>query len=139
MLKKLEREGYIKKLPKIEQQVQESLKLAERDLETARNMLNQNYDWTFNIAYNSILQSTRALMYSKGYRASSRNSHIATMKFAKIYLDESDILYFDRMRRKRHQAVYDTAGTISLNEAKNAILRAEEITKKVKKIIYLKQ
>ncbi|MDP3566398.1 HEPN domain-containing protein [Sediminibacterium sp.] len=138
MLKKLEREGYIKKLPKSDQQVQESLKLAERDLETAIIMLNQNYDWAFNIAYNSILQSTRALMYNKGYRASSQNSHVATLKFAKIYLDESDILYFDRMRRKRHQAVYDIAGTISLNEAKNAILRAEKITNEVKEIIDVK-
>jgi uncharacterized protein (UPF0332 family) len=135
MLKKLEREGYIKKLPKSDQQVQESLKLAERDLEAAQSMLSKNYDWAFNIAYNSILQSTRALMYNKGYRASSQNSHVATLEFAKIYLDEADILYFSRMRRKRHQAVYDTAGTISLNEAKNAILRAEKITKEIKKII----
>jgi len=28
-------------------------------------MLNQNYDWAFNIAYNSILQAVRALMLAK--------------------------------------------------------------------------
>jgi len=111
------------------------LNLAQRDLETAKNMLNQNYDWAFNIAYNSILQSIRALMYKKGYRASGRNSHLATLKFAQVYIDESDVLYFDRIRRKRHKAVYDVAGTISKNESKNAILRAEKILKKIKELI----
>lgn len=97
--------------------------------------MNQNYDWAFNIAYNSILQAVRALMFSKGYRASSRNSHIATVKFAEIFLDETDVLYFDRMRRKRHKSVYDVAGAISLTEAENAILKAEKITKEIKRII----
>lgn len=135
MLKKLEKEGYIKKLPESPQQVHESMQVSERDLETARNMLNQNYDWAFNIAYNSILQGIRALMYSKGYRASSRNSHVATVKFAQVYLDESDVLYLERIRRKRHIAVYDVVGTISQTEAKNAVSRAESINKKIKEII----
>lgn len=135
MLQKLEKEGYIKKLPVSNQQVKDSLNLAKRDLETARNMLNQNYDWAFNIAYNSILQSIRALMYKKGYRASSRNSHVATLKFAQVFLDESEVLYFDRIRRKRHRAVYDIAGTISLEEAKNAIIKADKIINKIIEII----
>mgnify|MGYP000856610706 CR=1 FL=1 len=135
MLKKLEIEGYIRKLPRSSKQVEESIKLAERDLEFARSILNQNYDWAFNIAYNSILQAFRALMYSKGYRASSRNSHIATLKFAEIYLEESDILYFDRMRRKRHKSVYDVAGAISKTEAENAVLKSGKILDKVKKLI----
>ena len=74
-------------------------------------------------------------MFSKGYRASSRNSHIATVKFAEIFLDEKDVLYLDRMRRKRHKSVYDIAGAISLSEAKNAISEAEKITGEIKRII----
>ena len=74
-------------------------------------------------------------LFKKGYRTSSRNSHVATLKFAEIFLDEYDVLYFDRMRRKRHRAVYDTAGTISKNEAENAIARAETIIEKVKNLI----
>lgn len=56
---------------------------------------------TGHFAYNSILQSIRALIYKKRYRTSSRNSHVATVKFAEIFLDESDVIYFDRMRRKK--------------------------------------
>jgi len=135
MLRKLEAEGFIKKLKSSPRQIEDSIKLAERDLEVAKTVLDNNYDWTFNIAYNSILQSIRALIYKKGYRISSRNSHLATISFAEIFLDEADVLYFDRMRRKRHQAVYDTAGTISKTEAQNAISRAEIIINKVKKFI----
>lgn len=135
MLRKLEAEGYIKKLSSSPRQVEDSIELAERDLEVAKTVLDKNYDWAFNIAYNSILQCIRALLFKKGYRPSSRNSHVATVKFAEIFLDESDVIYFDRMRRKRHHAVYDTAGTISKNEAENAITRAEAIIEKVKKLI----
>jgi uncharacterized protein (UPF0332 family) len=60
---------------------------------------------------------------------------VATVKFAQIYVKESDVLYFERMRRKRHRAVYDLAGTISLTEAKNAVSRAEKIIKQIQKII----
>jgi hypothetical protein len=35
------------------------------------------------------------------------------------------VLAFDRMRRKGHLAVYDMAGTISKEEAENAVSRAE--------------
>jgi len=96
MLRKLETEGYIKKLKSSPKQIEDSIKLAERDLEVAKTVLDNDYDWTFNIAYNSILQSIRALIYKKGYRISSRNSHLATIRFAEIFLDEADVLYFDR-------------------------------------------
>ncbi len=41
------------------------------------------------------------------------------------------IVAFDRMRRKRHRAVYDTAGAVSTLEAGNAIRRAEDFLKVV--------
>ena len=136
MLKKLEKEGYIKKLPKSNKQVEESLNIARRDLISAQTMLNESNDWAYNIAYNAILQSMRALMYAQGYRASSKNSHIATLKFAEIYFTQPEIIFFDRMRRKRHQAVYDVAGTISQKEAEKAITRADKTIKKVEKMIF---
>jgi uncharacterized protein (UPF0332 family) len=61
----LERSGTIRKLPIDRKKVNDSLDLAKRDLNIARNMLDENCDWAFSIAYNSILQSVRALMFSK--------------------------------------------------------------------------
>ena len=61
MLNKLEDEGYIKRLPTYPRRVENSLNLAKRDFLTANKMLtDENYDWAFNIAYNSMLQSIRA-------------------------------------------------------------------------------
>lgn len=108
----LERSGIIKRLPIDERKVSDALDLAKRDLKAARNMMAENCDWAFSIAYNSMLQSARALMFSKGYRPSSDAGHISAIRFAKLFLKEDDVIMFDRMRRKRHTAVYGSVGTI---------------------------
>lgn len=125
-LDRLERDGYIKRLPVSKRKVEDSLLLAKRDIATAKSIAEQDYDWAFSIAYNAILQTMRALMFSKGYRPSGGNQHISVMRFAEIFLDEEIVIIFDRMRRKRHSTVYDTAGTISKQEAENAIKTAEK-------------
>lgn len=86
----LERSGIIKRLPIDRKKVRDSLDLARRDLNIARNMLDENCDWAFSIAYNSILQSVRALMFSKGYRPSSDSGHICAVRFARLFLKEDD-------------------------------------------------
>lgn len=133
MLDDLEEDGYIRKITTKPEDVEESLKLAWRDLRVAQEIINTDADWAFNIAYNSILQAVRALMFYKGYRPSSRNSHVAVVKFAGLFLQEEDVLYFERMRRKRHKAVYETAGVTSFTEADNAIKRAQKI------LVYIEQ
>ncbi len=126
-LDQLEKEGFIKKLPVDARKVRDALLLAQRDITTAKNLLYQDSDWAFNIAYNAILQTLRALMFSKGYRPDGSNQHISVVRFVELYIDRDVVIIFDRMRRKRHSSIYDTAGTISSNEAKTAIKTAEEI------------
>lgn len=135
MFKKIETNGYIRKIEKSFEKSEESINLSKRDLELAKSIKDKNSDWAFNIAYNSILQMVRALMYIKGYRPASRSSHISSVKFAELYLNTVDTSYFDRMRKNRHEAVYDKMGTISNKMAEKAILRAEEINLKLEKII----
>ena len=135
MLDELEREGYIKKLPVNRRKIEDSLNLAKRDVKVAKDVLNQDYDWAFSIAYNAMLQAIRALMFSKGYRPSGRNQHVSVVRFAEFFLGEEDVIILDRMRRKRHAAVYDTAGMISKREAENAVARAEELVKKIEKML----
>jgi uncharacterized protein (UPF0332 family) len=85
MFGKLEKEGYIRTLSPDLRRVDDSLRLAQRDAKTAQKMLlTEEYDWAFNIAYNSMLQSIRALMFSMGYRPSTRNSHIAVVRFTQL-------------------------------------------------------
>jgi uncharacterized protein (UPF0332 family) len=134
-INELENSGMIKRLPVDLKKINDSLDLAKRDLEVAKNMLDENCDWAFSIAYNSMLQSIRALMFSKGYRPSSDSGHIASVRFAKLFLKEDDVIQFDRMRRKRHTVVYDTVGVISRGEAENAISRAEKFIREIEMLV----
>lgn len=73
-------------------------------------------------------------MFSKGFRPHGKTQHISVIRFVEIALGEEAanmIVAFDRMRRKRHRAVYDTVGAISSLEAGNAIKRAEDLVKHV--------
>jgi uncharacterized protein (UPF0332 family) len=133
----LEKEGLIRKLSVDRRKVEASLRLAKRDLKTAKKILAENNDWAFSIAYNSMLQAGRALMFSKGYRPSGDAQHVSVVRFAEAVLGKSQdiIIVFDRLRRKRHLAVYGTAGLITNSQAKNAIKWAEEFLEKVENVL----
>lgn len=134
----LENSGMIKKVGFKEEAVKELIELAERDLKLARKMLKQDLDWAFNIAYNSILQSSRALMFFHGFRPVGRDQHLTVEKFVSIALGEEfkeKVNAFDRIRRKRHTATYDRAGIISNYEANYCILMAQEFMEEIKKAI----
>lgn len=134
----MEREGLIKSLPVNRRKVKDSFKLAERDLRIATKILKEDYDWAFSIAYNSMLQAARALMFSHGYRPSGEAQHVSVVKFVEASLSKEFkdvVIAFDRMRRKRHLAIYDRTGAISETDARNAIKWAGEFLGEVKKIL----
>ncbi len=134
-LDELERRGAIKRLPRDMKKIEDSLNLAKRDVNVARSVLEENCDWAFSIAYNAMLQAVRALMFSKGYRPIGSNQHISVVRFAELFLREEDVIILDRMRRKRHITIYDTAGTISEIEAENIVIRAEKLVQEIIKMI----
>jgi len=96
-------------------------------VKTSRLLLASDPDRAYTIACNAVLQAGRALMFAHGYRPDGANQHISVVKFAELYLEEKDGVVFDRMRRKRHRSVYDTAGTISETEADFAVEQAEHL------------
>jgi uncharacterized protein (UPF0332 family) len=135
MIEELEREGLIRKLPVDKKKVQDAIALAHRDLRTSRTILPTDYDWAYTIAYNAVLQAGRALMFSKGYRPDGANQHISVVKFAELFLEKPDALIFDRMRRKRHSSVYDTAGSISEIEAESAVNHAKLLIRQIEELL----
>ena len=135
MIEDLERDGLIKRLPYDRKKVDDAIAHAHRDLLTARTMLTTDRDWTYTIAYNAILQAGRALMFSKGYRPDGANQHISVVKFAELFLDTPDAVTFDRMRRKRHSSVYDSAVSISETEAESAVGHAESLVRKIEALL----
>ena len=71
-----------------DKQISDCLALSKRDLKVSKKMLKENKDWAFNIAYNSMLQAARALMYSKGFRSSGIGQHATIIEFAELSLDK---------------------------------------------------
>lgn len=107
------------------EEIDRLLELADRDIRLARRTIAEDWDWAFSIAYNAVLQASRAYMYSRGYRPAAEHGHKNTFAFLRATLGDdlaSTIGYFDRMRKKRNQAIYDVAGLITECEARSILL-----------------
>jgi len=130
--------GKIKKQQITREEIERALSRSERDLKTARSVMAGDWDWGFAIAYNAILQAARAFMFAEGYRPASHEGHKNTFTFMRIAMGKSyeDLIsYFDRVRNKRNQAMYDVAGKISETEAKNLFKMAVDFVSLVKKLL----
>jgi uncharacterized protein (UPF0332 family) len=115
------------------------LALAKRDINAAEAMLAIDRDWAFSMAYNAVLQATRALMFANGFRpAAGEGQHKTAVEFAEIALGQKfhdDIYIFDKMRSKRHRVIYDALGLVSLEEARQAFAFAVRFVKEVEQIL----
>ena len=134
----LERAGLIEhcRIPKAE--IKDLLALAQRDMSTARKLMNIDLDWALIVAYNAALQAGLTMMYAKGYRPKGPDRHKTVIRFLHATLDPSfkpKINRLDRIRKKRHQAVYRLAGAISEREARGTIEFAEQFIGKVADLI----
>lgn len=120
----LVRKGLIKPFKTSTSQIRGRIELAKRDIKTAKTTMAHDRDWAFGIAYNAILQATRALMFAKGFRPrAGQGQHKVAVQFAEITLGEKfqdEIHIFDKMRSKRHRVIYDVSGLISQAEARQA-------------------
>ena len=111
------------------------MELAERDLRMARHTMPEDWDWGFSIAYNAVLQSARAYMYSLGYRPTTSQGHKSTFAFMRVALEDEFatlVGFFDRMRTKRNRALYDVAGLITEDEAKAILVHATDFVEALK-------
>jgi uncharacterized protein (UPF0332 family) len=119
--------GRIKRGRFSRKQVQDCLQIAERDIQTAQDLLESSPEWTFNIAYNAMHQAGRAYLFHEGYRTAGEAHHATVIRFLEISLGAKSaepLMLMDRMRRKRNRATYDMVGTISHKEASEAISTA---------------
>ena len=127
--------GLIKRYKATAGQVKSRMELAQRDLRTAETLSNTDRDWAYSIAYNAILQATRALMFAEGYRpGTGEGQHKGAVLFAEAALRErlkDKIFVFDKMRTMRHKVVYDVSGVISEAEAREALRFARELVREV--------
>ena len=127
-------DGRVKQGRFARRQVEDCLRIAQRDVDTARSVIESSPEWAFNIAYNAMHQAGRAFMFHAGYRTLGEGHQATVVRFLEIGLGpdfESTLALLDRMRRKRNRATYDMVGAVSLNEAREAISVAEEFVAEI--------
>jgi uncharacterized protein (UPF0332 family) len=128
----------IKSHPTNQTEVMQLLQLAARDLSTAARNLEEAPDWAYSIAYNSILQAGRALMFSEGYRPRGSDQHAAVVEFVEERMGVSyaaEVRLFDQMCRKRHRVIYESTGLVSKMEAEQAVAFAKNFVEQITEMI----
>lgn len=130
--------GRIKEYSAKKVEIQQLLKVAQRDLRASTRNLDNDPEWAFSMAYNAMLQVSRGLMMNEGYRPRGGNQHATVVEFIKERLGDeftSQSFFFDQMRRKTNRIIYEISGLVSKREAADALALAKEFVKKIEEII----
>lgn len=134
----LQKEGLIKNCPVDFNAISKLIKRALTDLKTAKRNLDEDQECAYNYAYNAMLRTGLALMFSKGVRPEIKGKHLTIVRFASAILgDEFKKLIndYDFMRKKRHRFIYEPDIPCSMKEAKEAIKTAEQFVSKVSNLV----
>jgi len=134
----LERAELIERCQVSQKEIRDLLELARRDIKTARELMNLDLDWALIVAYNAAIQAGLALMHAQGYRPKGPDRHKTIVRFLRTTAEPSfkgKIDRLDRIRKKRHQAVYRLAGSVSEREAKGTIEFANEFVLQISDLI----
>lgn len=77
-------------------------------------------------------------MFSKGFRPKSLEHHLAVISFMEAVfppkLPPESLKAFDKARKKRNEALYDKARTISESQARDLVRKAEAFVSKAVEI-----
>lgn len=120
-------------------QINEVLERAYRNIKSAKTLLkDSDEEGSFQLAYQAMLLSGRALVFSYGFRPRTVGSHKIVVDFTEMTMGKKYkilVKKFDKMRRKRNYLIYGVGLAISKTEAENAIKTAEEFIEKIKEQI----
>lgn len=112
------------------EQIRRFLAGGQKKLSAAKKTLEIDEEATYQLAYEAMLKASLGYMLSFGVRPRSLpGHHVAIIEFCGNRLGreyKNIVRMFDRMRRKRHQAIYDVSGFISQQEARHALATAEK-------------
>ena len=136
------RQGLIKKCPVDWKTINNLIKRAYADLKTAERNIADDEECAYNYAYNAMLRSGLALMFSAGFRPEIKDKHLTVVKFASSILGKKFkkvINDYDFMRRKRHRFIYEPDIPCSRKEAEDALKTAKEFVDIISKLIEKKK
>jgi uncharacterized protein (UPF0332 family) len=139
LIRRLEREGKIRKQRVGFVQVEVLLKDAILDLEEARRIQAIAERAIYLLAYTGMLKAGRALLLLNGYVPGDGAQHKTVVELTSAILGDKfrDLTeQFERMRRKRNDLTYQGGTLLSRTEAQNALSSAisflQNILRKVK-------
>ena len=128
-LKDWEKNGCLKPHKTSKEEIQNLLKIIERDLNDCRTE-SISPDWRFAIAYNAALQCCTILLYCQGYMpARGQGAHYRTIQSLALTLGsdfKETVIYLNACRVKRNVSDYESTGTISESEVEELIESVEE-------------
>ncbi len=124
-------------------QINRYLTSAQHRVANARKVIRIDEQTGFQMAYDAMLRASLALLLSVGMRPRSTLGH------HKVIIEEVDkvigkpsyraiMSYFDMMRRKRNEALYEPLSTITEKEAHEAIDTAQTFLTMIRREIQLK-
>lgn len=130
------KKGLIQKTAPSKEQALLSLGKAKEALEDAKaNFSEKRYDAATIIAYMSLLNAAKAILFRDGYR---EKSHICIVRYleakhAEIGLDK--IALFDSFRETRHEVQYSAAFRASAKQAEAIVNFAADFIKNAEEIV----
>lgn len=120
-------------------QVIKVLEKARRSIKSAKVLFaDSDFEGSYQLAYEAMLLSGRALIFSYGYRPRSAGSHKIAVDFIEKIIGKKDavlVFKFDKMRKNRHYLIYGSGLSISGAEAKNAISSAKEFVSEIERLV----
>ncbi len=124
------------------EQIARYLISAQKKLAAARKTLEIDTEASYQLAYEAMLKASLGYMLSFEVRPRTLpGHHVTIIQFAEEHLGpafKNLIALFDRMRRKRHQAIYEVTGFISKLEAEQALITAGEYLAAIREAIQKK-
>ena len=136
LIRKLEKEGKLKKQKAGIVQIETLLNQAILDLKEAKKISNIAERATYILAYMAMLKAGRALLLLKEYIPSDGAQHKTVVEVTSIILgDEYKELtgQFEIMRRKRNEMTYEAGVLLTLSDAKHAFQDAISLVQRILK------
>lgn len=124
----------IKKIQPDFSQISVQMARALKDLKTAEANLEIDLTWSLTIAYHAMIRAGRALMFSRGFLPTANQSHKTIVEFTRVILGDKyhDIVArFNRLRRRRHDFIYESENHVTNEEAKVSLDTARKLVAEI--------
>lgn len=112
-------------------QIKDLISSGESDLDAAQQLVTAaHFGIARDTAYEGMLKFGMALMFKHGYRPEAGSHHVTVVRFTEYVFgkDHADlIIAFDRLRRSRHQRLYQGKEVGTRAQAESAIATAREL------------